>query len=130
MKSLIRYSPLFNPATRTLDFNTMGGFNINKLYGVINLTRNSILYAPGATGYGVSSVNRSVITLEVNTTAHASTDVLNVYYEVDAQQDVTQQELQLQILAELKVMTAILAQGLNIDTRDVDALRTEQVNNR
>jgi hypothetical protein len=44
---------------------------------------------------------------------------------MDLAQDVTAQELQFQILAELKVMNQILAQGLNINSRDVDSLREE-----
>jgi hypothetical protein len=125
MKSLIQYKPQFNPALRTLDFRTLGTFNINRLYGVINVTRNSILYAPGATGYGVTAVDRGVVTLEVLTAAHSATDVINVYYETDLAQDFTAQELQFQILAELRVMNQILAQGLNINSRDVDDLRAE-----
>jgi hypothetical protein len=129
MKQLIDYRPLFNPQARTLDFRTMGAFNINKLYGVINVTRNEILYAPGATGLGVTGVNRSVITLELDTAAHAATDVVNVYYEVASPFDVTAQELQQQILVELQVMNQILAQGLNINNRDVADLRTEYTKN-
>jgi len=125
MKSLIQYKPQFNPTLGTLDFRTLGTFNINRLYGVINVTRNAILYAPGAIGYGVTAVNRGVVTLEVATASHSATDVINVYYEMDLAQDVTAQELQFQILTELKVMNQILAQGLNINSRDVDDLRTE-----
>jgi hypothetical protein len=125
MKSLIQYKPQFNPTDGTLNFQTLGSFNINRLYGVINVTRNSILYAPGAEGYGAISVVREIVTVETDTTTHAATDLLNVYYETDAQQDETAQELQQQILTELKVMNQILAQGLNINSRDVDDLRTE-----
>ena len=129
MKQLIDYKPLFNPSARTLNFQTMGTFNINKLYGVINVTRNAILYAPGATGLGVTAVNRSIITLELDTAAYAATDIINVYYEVATPFDVTAQELQQQIFIELKVMNQILAQGLNIDNRDVDNLRAEYTKN-
>jgi hypothetical protein len=125
MKSLIQYKPQFNPALGTLDFRTLGTFNINRLYGVINVTRNAILYAPGATGYGVTSIDRGIVKLEVSTAGHSASDVINVYYETDLAQDVTAQELQFQILAELKVMNQILAQGLNINSRDVDSLREE-----
>ena len=129
MKSLIQYKPQFNPSTRTLNFQTLGNFNINRLYGVINITRNSILYAPGAEGYGAVTVVRGIVTLETDTATHSATDLLNVYYETDAQQDTTAQELQQQILIELQVMNQILAQGLNINSRDVDDLRTEYTKN-
>lgn len=129
MKSLIQYKPQFNPTLGTLDFRTLGTFNINRLYGVINVTRNAILYAPGAIGYGVTGVDRGVVTLEVTTASHSATDVINVYYEMDLAQDVTAQELQSQVLIELRVMNQILAQGLNIDNRDVDNLRAEYTKN-
>jgi hypothetical protein len=129
MKSLLQYRPQYDPARGTVNFQTLGGFNINRLYGIINVTRNSILYAPGAVGYGVVSVVRGTITLEVNTSTHAATDTLNVYYETDTAQDLLAQDLQQQILIELKVMNQILAQGLNIDNRDVDNLRAEYTKN-
>ena len=129
MKQLIDYKPLFNPQARTLNFQTMGAFNINKLYGVINVTRNEILYAPGATGLGITELYRGILTLELDTTGHAATDIINVYYEVATPFDATAQELQQQILIELKVMNQILAQGLNINNRDVDDLRSEYTKN-
>ena len=129
MKQLIPFKPLFNPQIRTLDFGALGNFNINRLYGIINVTRNAILYAPGAQGYGVTAIARGVITLETDTTLHTTTDQLNVYYETAADQDLAGQDLQQQILIELQIMNQILAQGLNIDNRDVDNLRTEYTKN-
>ena len=81
MKVLSTFTPVFNPANKTLDFGALKGFNIDKLYGVINVSRNQPIYIPGAPGLGVTSVSGGLLTLTYDTTSHSGTDNLNVYYE-------------------------------------------------
>ena len=83
MKKLINFTPQFNPTNKTLDFGAWSNFDINKLYAVINVTRNQILYAPGAPNLGISSISGSVITLSYDTSSYSSSDILNVYYEAE-----------------------------------------------
>lgn len=84
MKTLLDFKPLFDPVAKTLDFSLYEDFSTNKLFAVINVTRNTPIYIPGAAGYGISSVSGSVITLTYDTSAHSATDILNVYYSADA----------------------------------------------
>lgn len=141
MKQLLLVEPLFNPTAKTLDFYLVPNFSIDKLYGVINITRNQILYAPGATGLGLSSIGlgllgtQTLITLQWDTSSYSTSDELNIYYDADPGylsntpmemggmlQKIAETENQ--ILAELKLMNFILAQGLNIQD-DIERLRND-----
>ena len=147
MKQLIAYDPVFTPGAAgagTLDFSQLPGFQGDLLYGVINVTRNQIIYAPGTTSYG-GYWTGSVLTLNFNTSTHATNDELNIYYETaigsgqlntfvnnDAKERGGMLEahyiLLYQILTELKVQTFLLADEFRINRQDVEALRNEQTN--
>ena len=135
MKQLITFNPLFDPIAKTLDFSGLPNFSLDKLYGVINVTRNQPLYAPGAPGLGATQTTDTVITLAFDTSTYAVTDLLNVYYEVrlveqnapvelgGQQQQI--QETMNQILAEMQLQSWILSEGLNIKREDVTAMRND-----
>jgi hypothetical protein len=161
MKQLITFSPVFTPGAAgagTLDFTAYPFFDINKLYAVINITQNTIIYAPGASGLGSATVANSItasgilttsniVVLQYNTSTHNAGDLLNIYYDtsvgaldygaVGSEENVTQEsggnlqkllEVQLSMLAELQVMNIILAQGLNINMDDLNQLRSDLTN--
>jgi len=123
MKQLMSMSPIFTPGgsgVGTLDFSIWGPyFDPTKLYAVINLTRNTPIYVPGTTTYGVSSINGSVFTLLVDTSTHSTSDSLGIYYDTDSGNNVAFNnnvameaggnlqriyEVQNQMLTEMKVM--------------------------
>ena len=81
MKQLVQFKPQFSPSNKTLDFSAFPLFNIQNLYAVINVTQNTPIFIPGASGYGVSSISGNIITLQYNTSTHSSSDILNVYYD-------------------------------------------------
>ena len=100
MKQLISYTPTFVPGTSGqgyLDFSGYPGFTQDKLYAVINVTQNAIIYVPGATGLGQTYitggiagastsaggvlVTPGIVTLQYDTSSHSATDKLNVFYE-------------------------------------------------
>lgn len=86
MKQALNFSPTFVPAAQTLDFSGFSGFELKKLYAVVNETRRTVIYAPAmGTGFGYSSFGAGVITLDFNTTTHNAADVLTVIYELDGQ---------------------------------------------
>ena len=161
MKQLISFSPVFTPGAAgagTLDFSAYPLFDISKLYAVINVTQNTIIYAPGATGLGAATVANSItaagvaatsniVALQYNTSTHNSTDLLNVFYDtsigaldygaIGNEENVTREtggnlqklvEIQQAMLAELQVMNIILAQGLNINMDDLNQLRSDLTN--
>lgn len=135
MKRLVSIPPIFDPINKTLDFSTYPNFELKRLYAVINVTRNTPIYIPGAAGYAISSTsNPDVITLSFDTTSHAATDILNVYYEYDM--DINDPLLiQLEkihqvnhfMLMEMRLQTQLLVEGLNgrLISDDVEALRND-----
>ena len=136
MKEIINFNPLFNPATRTLDFSAWPNFDIDELYAVINITRNTPIYVPGTTKYGYSTASGSVLTLLFDTTSHSTSDKISVYYDTKAgpENNFAQEqggnlqsmtELMEKVLNELMVMNTVLATGLNIKNDDVDAIRED-----
>lgn len=90
MKSVLSSaaSPTFTPGAAnagTLNFATAVasyGFQFGRLLGIINLTRNVILYTAGVSGYGGSwNSGTSVLTLAQATTGYASGDVLEIIWD-------------------------------------------------
>lgn len=98
-KQLINFTPAFVPGIAGqgyLDFSGMDPeFRINNLYAVINVTRNTIMYAPGAAGMGgnMQSTNFGattdfpaqtpyILTLSMDTSSYNAADVINVIYDV------------------------------------------------
>lgn len=88
-KQLIAFVPTFTPGAAnagTLDFRGMEPrFELDKLYAVLNVTRNQLLYVPGGSGLGLAATDTQpadVLTLELDTSTYSATDDLNVIYEV------------------------------------------------
>lgn len=143
MKQLIQFTPVFTPGTAglgTLDFSAYPGFNLSKLYAVINVSKNSPLYIPGTPQYGFAGFanSPSVIQLSVDTSSFSATDKLEVFYETapgyesnlaaeNGGQLQMMQETINQVLVELKVHSQLLAQGLtlNITADDVQSFRDD-----
>jgi hypothetical protein len=146
MKQLIAFTPTFTPGvagTGTLDFSAYPGFSLDKLYAVINVTRNSPVFIPGTPQYGYSGTpSGSVIQLSADTSTHQPTDVLSIFYETTnggldnnlalenngRLQQIS--ELSAHILTELRVMNIILMQGLtmNLNEDTIQSLR-DDINN-
>jgi len=138
MKQLLLFAPQFNPTAKTLDFTSYPSFAPDKLYGVINITRNVPLFAPGAPGYG-GTFNGSILTLQYDTSSHSTSDIINVYYDTalgwetnsslenNGNLQQVSENMQL-ILQELRLMNWILSDGLNIKREDVVAMRNDLQN--
>jgi len=141
MKQLLPFNPVFSPGASgvgTLGFGQWPNFAVDKLYAVINVTRNQPLYIAGAPGLGLTAISADskTITLAFNTSSYSTGDQLNVYYdtapgyesnfaaEYGGQLQLTQENLDL-ILIELRVMNRLLAQGFTIADNDVDQLRND-----
>lgn len=143
MKKILNVSKYtFNPANKTVDFSLIPDFSLNRLYGIVNVTQNALIYAPGASGLGVSSVQGDVVTLQYDTTSHKTTDVLNIYYETTDASFENNSTLEMggnlqdsseklsSILIELKLMNTLLFQigaGYNMNSIgfNLDALRKD-----
>lgn len=148
MKQILNFTPVFTPGNAgagTLDFTALPGFNLSKLYAVIDVSQNSPLFVPGTPQYGFSGFanNASIIQLSANTSTFSSSDRLEVFYETtpgqwtpDGSSNMAAenggqlqrlQETADQILVELKVHSQLLAQGLtiNITADDVQSFRDD-----
>ena len=125
MKTLSSFQPAFDASAKTVDFSLMQGFNIDKLYAIINITRNQAIYIPGAPGLGATVISGAKITLSYDTSGHDDADQLNIYYDTNeslennlalehggALQSID--ETMARILVELRVMNLLLREGLNI----------------
>lgn len=130
MKQLISFHPIFDPIAKTLDFSNIPNFSVDKLYAVINTTRNQPIYVPGAPGLGYSTITGGgeVLTLQWDTSSYSTGDLLNVYYDTPAEDETNEILLKVaeymeRILRELKVQSIILSEGLNIKNEDIDELR-------
>ena len=142
-KQLIPFRPIFNPAVGTLDFTGyQPGFSFNKLYAVINVTRNIPIYIPGMAGYGASLLSPNIVQLVYSTTTHSSSDIINVYYDTSAGYETNtpvesggqlqlMQETLNQLLVEIKITNIILLEHTHnnsLRSTDLQNLRDELLN--
>jgi hypothetical protein len=83
MKSAVTYGYLFTPAARTIDMSAIPDFDVRKLYAIINVTRQRVMYATGLDGHGYSEINGAlnVLTLECNTQSMDANDLIQIIYD-------------------------------------------------
>ncbi|ACS41703.1 Hypothetical protein MexAM1_META1p4029 [Methylorubrum extorquens AM1] len=81
MKQVKPGSCTFQPAAGILDFSALSGFDVVRLFAVINLRTRRLLYAVGRSGLGFSQVAGAVVTLEVETSDIGAGDPLPVLYD-------------------------------------------------
>jgi hypothetical protein len=81
MKRLITTPYIFDASAKTLNLSSIDNFDIKKLYAVLNITRNQIIYAIGTSDFGLQSLSGSMLTLVHDTTTYADTDDLGIIYD-------------------------------------------------
>jgi hypothetical protein len=81
MKRLIDTAYIFDASAQTIDLTSIANFDIKKLYSILNITRNQIIYAIAQPAYGLTSISGNTLTLVFNTTAQADTDELGIIYD-------------------------------------------------
>jgi hypothetical protein len=80
MKQAVLYAYSFTAATRQVD-TAIPGFQIEKLYAIINQTKNQIIYAASCPEFGLNSYSGSVVTLLFDTTTMSNSDELMIVYD-------------------------------------------------
>lgn len=140
MKSLINFTPVFSPGSSGagyLDFSAYPNFDTHKLYAVINVTRNTPIYIPGAPNLGASDTQLAKIFLSADTSTHSANDVINIYYESSntvLESNAAQEEggnlarlveYQEKILIEMRITNILLKEGLNI-REELEAFREHE----
>jgi hypothetical protein len=81
MKTAITPNYIFNATARTLDLSAISSFDIKKLFAIINLDRQEIIYAVGSANQGFTSISGAIITLAYNTSTHSNSDRLQIIYD-------------------------------------------------
>jgi hypothetical protein len=79
MKTISTKTITFNPISKTVDTG-IENFDIRRLYAIINQTANQIIYATSSEK-GYSNVTGDAITLQYDTSAMSSTDILQIIYD-------------------------------------------------
>jgi hypothetical protein len=140
MKSLISFRPVFVPGSSGagfIDFSAYPEFDTERLYAVINVTRNVPIYIPGAPNMGASETQIARIYLSADTSTHNAADTLNIYYEsrnVPNESNAAQESggylerlalLQEKILVEIRLTNILLKEGLNIK-EELEAFREHE----
>lgn len=83
MKNYITPAYVFTPGVSgvgTIDTNIVN-FDIKLLVGIINVTRETVIYWPSMSGRGYTNIAGDIITLEFDTTGHNSGDILQIIYD-------------------------------------------------
>lgn len=81
MRTVLTFSPVFNPEERTIDFTGMpAGYSQKKLYRITNITKHLIIYSLDSPRLMGTSVG-NILTLNYDTRGQESTDDLQVVYE-------------------------------------------------
>jgi hypothetical protein len=93
MKQVITPQVVFTPAAKTVRISEIPGvdsFDIRNLYAIINQTTGALIYSTASATLGYTAVTADTITLEFDTTAMSSADVLQIIYEVNDQTELIQ----------------------------------------
>jgi len=88
MKQRLHTAPAFTPNASglgTLHFTAIPDFDISRLYAVINVTRNAVIYGIGQSGIGGTNYNAGtkVLNLQYDTSTHDDEDVLTCIYDYE-----------------------------------------------
>ena len=107
MKDFITASYTFTPAgsgvgTVTLDTEK---FDVRRLVAIINQTRGVVIYSTADTNNRFTNLNGSTLTLNVDTSTHASSDILQVIYNDPFENDM--QEFMYEMLKRLDFLSAL-----------------------
>lgn len=81
MKQALITGYVFNASANTIDLSSIDDFDIRRLYAIINVTKNQIIYAVGTPTFGLASIAGNVLTLVYNTSTMSNTDSLLIVYD-------------------------------------------------
>lgn len=78
----------FNPSAKTVTFSGLArAITLSNILLITNVTRNTIIYNFADTATGATSFNNNVLTLTFNTTSHNSSDVLQIFLDVESKEE-------------------------------------------
>lgn len=78
----------FDPVAKTVTFSNLAKpINLSNILLITNVTRNVIIYNFADPATGEMSFNNNVLTLVFDTTSHSSSDVLQIFLDVESYED-------------------------------------------
>lgn len=100
----------FNPAAKTVTFTGLQyNLTLANILLITNTTANTIIYNFADPTSGAVSFNNNVLTLDYNTTSMGSTDVLQIYVDVEGYEE--------SLAALLRRMNKLLESNATVDAR-------------
>jgi hypothetical protein len=118
----------FDASAKTVDFSGYSNFDEQRLQAIVNITRGAVIYAPGLSGKGLTSIAGDVLTLEYDTTAHADADkLMPIYIEAPTSTGLAtsaKQDTIISHLADLKLYTDTLEALITSTNGYVDNLES------
>lgn len=82
-KRAVTYNVTFNPGAMTIDMTAVSGFDIRKLFAILNLSTvpTGVVYAAGTPGFGYSLLSGNVLTLQAPMAGMTANDKLLILYD-------------------------------------------------
>lgn len=107
MKDFITPSYTFTPAVSGVGTITLNitQFDVRRLVAIINQTRGVVIYSTADTNARFTNLNGSTLTLNVDTSTHASGDILQVIYNDPLQDDI--QDFMFEVLKRLDFLSTL-----------------------
>lgn len=104
MKDFITASYIFTPGISGVGTVALGieKFDVRRLVAIINQDRGVVIYNTGDTNNRFTSLNGSILTLNVDTSTHLSSDILQIIYNDPSQDDL--QETMHEIVSRLNFL--------------------------
>lgn len=124
MKQAITPNYTFTPASKQVDLSSVSNFDIKKLYAIINVTANQIIYAVGQSSLGLASEAAGVVTLIFDTTSMNAADELLILYDNQGQNTSSTSDPVVLSSEQELILDAIKTAVENLDL-DVDGVATE-----
>lgn len=98
----------FNPAAKTVTFTGLAyNLTLANILLITNTTANTIIYNFADATTGAVSFNNNVLTLDYNTTSMSSTDILQIYIDVESYEE--------SLAALLRRMNKLLESNATVD---------------
>lgn len=110
-------------------------FDIRLLVAIININRETIIYSPGISGRGYTSLSNDTITLEFDTSSYSDSDILQIVYgstddypvKVSSERNndlLSQLQRLVKITESLQVVDSAQRQRVTIDAGTLPAVTT------
>ena len=82
MKKIITSGFSLQPSTKKVTF-TLDSFDIRRLYSIVDVKKNKVIYSLGTPGFGYELLEENVLTLKFNTAEILTEDPIAVVYDVE-----------------------------------------------